>query len=190
MFSPVAASIARRRQAAASPQSPSSPCALATVAAPLRLGRLDRPTVPVVTEPAFGRLLLCAQLIEPFAGAKTGIGETLICQTRYCLAVLIKMLGLPAHWSFPLEAKPAKVFQDRFVKFGPATRNINILDAQTEVSAARPGKVMGGKGGISVPRMEKSRGARRESGPDLGLHSGFGRQGDRIFLVGGMILLG
>ncbi len=101
---------------------------------------------------------------DVLAGAEAGIGEALVCEAfDYCL-VFIKVLRLTAHWLLPLQAKPAKVFQDRCIKLGPTARQINILDAQNEGPAARPGKIIGGERRISVPRMEKAGGARCKAG--------------------------
>jgi hypothetical protein len=51
--------------------------------------------------------------------------------------IIAEMLGLPPHRLLPGNAEPLEILVDRRFKFRPATRRVDILDAQKETPIRR-----------------------------------------------------
>ena len=83
-------------------------------------------------------------VIEDLApGAKAPIDQCPFDQLIQGAAIIRHVLGLAADGFLPRQAQPSQVLKDRRLIFGAAARGVDVLDAQKEASARRPGRTMG-----------------------------------------------
>src|SRR3954452_18401906 len=81
-------------------------------------------------------------------------------------AVILKMPGLAADRSVPVEAEPGEVLDDRRVVFGPAAGVVDILDPQQKQPAGLARRAPALERRADMPQMQITRRARREAGDD------------------------
>src|SRR4051812_27358516 len=133
------------------------------------LGRagIERRTVGIAW-PVAARLALGDKPRDVGTAFETGIDERLRFQLANGRAISLELVGLAPHRFFPCDPEPRQILVDRLLEFRPASRRIDVLDAQQEspTHAARHFEV--DQRGQRMPQMQIAIRRRRET--ENGLH--------------------
>src|SRR5262249_39011139 len=97
------------------------------------------------------------------ARAEAGIDEAHRLEPVERGAIVVEVLGLPAHRAVPIESKPGEALEDRDDEFLAAAGGIDVLDAQEEAPARRARRAPAHERRMRVAEMEAAGGARREA---------------------------
>lgn len=104
--------------------------------------------------------------------AEAGVQESSLQKFIGNLLVVGQVLRLAAYGSWPVESQPCQIFENADCEFFPTASEIDVLDAEDELSARFDCQLSGVECGAGVPAVQSTSGTGRKSAERDAGHSG------------------